>query len=397
MTRDQHRQAPVLMAHNFYQQPGGEDEVFRSECRLLESHGVEVIPHVVENSVIGRTAGPRVAARTIWNAAEFRRLRAVCRTRRPRVLHVHNTFPLLSPAVYYAARAERVPVVQTLHNFRLACPNALFYRQGRICRDCVGRRVPWPAVVHACYRHSKAASAATSAMLTVHRLLGTYARQVDVFIALTQFARSELAAAGLPAERMVVKPNFLDPDPGKGAHGGRFALFVGRLSAEKGIGTLVKAWSAIGHRMPLRVVGDGPEGRLRAQSTPGIEWLGWRPRREVLELMQEAAFLVLPSEWFEHFPMTLVEAYAAGLPVIASDLGSLRELVDEGRTGRLFPAGDVDGLVGVLEQVLSSPGDLARQGNEARREFEQRYTAAANYPALMAIYDQASANARLHG
>ena len=285
---------PVVVAHNFYQQPGGEDEVFRSECRLLTSQGHEVVPFVADNAAIGRSGGLRLAGRTVWNRAMYRELRGLCRARRPLVVHFHNTFPLISPAAYYAARAEGAPVVQTLHNFRLACPNALFFREGRVCRDCVGKAVPWPGVVHACYRNSRPASGVTATMLAVHRALGTYDRQVDVFIALTEFARSQFLSAGLPRERVVVKPNFLYPDPGVGEHRGRFALYVGRLSAEKGVATLVQAWRAIGDRFTLKIVGDGPEATLRERTPPGIEWLGWQSRERVLDLMKEAAFLVLP-------------------------------------------------------------------------------------------------------
>ena len=172
MTSTEQR-SPIVVSHNFYQLPGGEDEVFRSESRLLAEHGHEVVPYVADNTVIGTTGGLGLAGRTVWNRDTYRELRRLCQARRPRVVHFHNTFPLLSPSVYYAARAEGVPVVQTLHNFRLACPNALFFRQGTVCKDCVGKAIPWPGVVHACYRGSRPASAATAAMLGIHRALGT--------------------------------------------------------------------------------------------------------------------------------------------------------------------------------------------------------------------------------
>jgi glycosyltransferase involved in cell wall biosynthesis len=301
---------------------------------------------------------------------------------------------LISPSAYHAARSERVPVVQTLHNFRITCPNALFFRQGRVCEDCLGKLVPWPGILHACYRGSPAASGVTAAMIALHRVMGTWSRAVDVYIALSQFARDKFIAAGIAAERIVVKPNFLYPDPGPGEHMGRFALFVGRLSPEKGVTTLLDAWREIGSGFTLKVVGAGPEESLLAQPRPGVEWLGWQPHERVVQLMKEAAFLVLPSEWYENFPMTLVEAYATGLPVIGSALGSLAELIHDGETGRHFRPGDATDLAGIIEWAVRHPALLAEQGRNARREFELRYTAEQNYAALMQIYRVAGAHAQ---
>ena len=312
--------------------------------------------------------------------------------RRPQLAHFHNTFPLISPSAYYAARAEGVAVVQTLHNFRLVCPNGLFFRQGRICEDCLGKRVPWPGVIHACYRGSRVTTGLTTSMLALHHALDTWRRMVDIYIALSQFARNKFIAAGIPSSQILVKPNFLSSDPGVGQHGGRFALFVGRLAPEKGLATLLQAWETIGARYALRVVGAGPEEDLLTQPRPGVEWLGWQPRERILELMKDAAFLVLPSEWYEHFPMTLVEAYATGLPVLGSALGSLGELIQDGITGRHFRPGDPSDLTAVLEWAISHPLPLSEQGRAARREYVLKYTADRNYATLMEIYQAA----RLH-
>jgi len=384
---------PVAVIHNFYQQPGGEDEVFRAETRLLGDRGHEVITYTASNDSIGATAGLRAAQRTLWNRTVHRELRKLFRQRRPMVAHFHNTFPLISPAAYHAARAERVPVVQTLHNFRLVCPNALLFRDGHPCEDCLRQPVPWPGVVHACYRGSRAASGVTAAMLTFHRLLRTWTRTVDVYVALSEFAREKFIAAGLPADRIMVKPNFLSSDPGHGEHHGGYALFVGRLSPEKGLGTLLEAWSLIGGRFPLKVVGQGPQASLLAEERSGVEWLGWQPRDRILELMREATFLVLPSEWYEHFPMTLVEAYATGLPVLGSGLGSLKELIRDGETGRHFLPGQSADLAAAVDWAICHPGLLAEQGRRARQEFELRYTPEQNYSTLRAVYQAARAHA----
>jgi glycosyltransferase involved in cell wall biosynthesis len=387
----------VVVVHNYYQQAGGEDAVFQAETSLLTDHGHQIVPYTVHNDRIGRTAGLRTAARTVWNPTTYRELRALFRRYQPAVAHFHNTFPLVSPSAYRAARAEGVPVVQTLHNFRLCCPNALFYRDGRPCEDCLTATIPWPGVVHACYRGSRAATGVVAAMLTAHRALGTYKRDVDAFIALSRFARDKFVTAGLPADRIVVKPNFLAPDPGVGLHQEQFGLFVGRLSSEKGVATLLEAWRTLGGGALLRVVGQGPEEHLLTVDRPGVEWLGWQPREQVLDLMKRAAFLILPSECYENFPLTLVEAYATGLPVVASAIGSLGELVEDFGTGRHFRPGDAGDLAAVLTWMRTHPSEAAAQGRRARQVFEQHYTAERNYAALLDVYRFASEHGRRLG
>jgi len=222
--------SPLVTVHNYYQQAGGEDEVYRAETRLLEGRGHTIIPYTMHNDSIGPRGGLRVAASAVWNHKVYRELGEIFRQQRPVVAHFHNTFPLISPSAYYAARATNTPVVQTLHNFRLFCTNALFFREGRVCESCVGKTVPWPGVVHKCYRGSASASGVAATMLAAHRFLGTYQKTVDVYIALSRFARDKFVEAGLPADRISVKPNFLCPEPEIGQHRGGYALFVGRLS-----------------------------------------------------------------------------------------------------------------------------------------------------------------------
>jgi glycosyltransferase involved in cell wall biosynthesis len=388
----------VAVVHNLYQQPGGEDVVFGAEAALLEAHGHEVVRHVQDNKTIDARRPLALARATVWNGSSYAALRRLFAERAPRVAHFHNTFPLVSPAGYYAARREGVAVVQTLHNFRLACPNALFFRDQRVCEDCSGRSVPWPAVRHACYRGSRAASAATAAMLATHRAAGTYTRAVDMYVALTAFARDKFVANGIPAERIAVKPNFVSPDPGEGAHDGGFALYVGRLAPEKGVATLLDAWARLDGAVRLKVVGGGPLEAAAREPRAGVEYLGHRPKAEVLALMRRASFLVFPSEWYEAFPVTLVEAFATGLPVVASGQGSVAEIVEDGRTGRHFRAGDAADLAAHVAWAAANPGAVAAMGRAARATFEARYTAERNYEQLMAIYAAATgAPARARG
>jgi glycosyltransferase involved in cell wall biosynthesis len=379
----------VLLSHNHYQQPGGEDQVFKAEGALLEAHGHRVVRYTLHNDSIADMSRPELAKATVWNGATYRELRALIGREQPQVAHFHNTFPLISPAAYYAAQAEGVPVVQTLHNYRLVCPNALFFREGRVCEDCSGKVIPWPGVAHACYRGSRSSSAAVAAMLTAHRVLGTWPRTVDTYIGLTEFARQRFIRGNLPAEKIVVKPNFVHPDPGAGRGDGEYVLFVGRLSEEKGVDTLLKAWERPQVGVPLKIVGDGPLASQVAKATERsgeVEWLGRQPQEQVLTLMKEAKALIFPSVWYEGFPMVLAEAYAVGLPVIASDLGSMSSLVVHGRTGLRFPPGDPEELASQVEWISTHSADLQRMRTEARAEFEAKYTAERNYQLLMDIY-----------
>jgi glycosyltransferase involved in cell wall biosynthesis len=382
----------ILAVHNRYQQPGGEDEVFLAETTLLESYGHRVVRYSTHNDRVADMNPLALAGNTLWNTSTYRELRALIRRERPQAAHFHNTFPLVSPAGYYAARAEGVPVVQTLHNYRLLCPNALFFRDGRACEDCMGKVVTWPGIVHKCYRGSRAASGLVTAMLTTHRALGTWTKMVDVYIVLTEFARRKFIEGGLPAEKLIVKPNFVYPDPGPGEGGGGYALFVGRLAPEKGTETMLAAWDRLGTRIPLKIVGDGAlRDRVveAAARQSNVEWLGHRPVEDVPALMRKADMLIFPSEWYETFGRVAAEAFAAGTPVIAANTGAAAELVEHGRTGLKFRPGDPEDLITQVEWAMSHSAELRRMREEVRAEYEAKYTAERNYRALMKIYEAA--------
>ncbi len=385
----------VLLLHTYYQQPGGEDQVFAAEVALLQRKEHEVIPFVLHNRDLTSMPLWRQVMVTLWNSQVYQSLQKLIREAKPDVVHLHNTFPLASPAVIRAAKAEGVPVIMTLHNYRLLCPAATFFRNGRVCEDCLAKFVPWPGVIHGCWR-GRAPTGVVAAMLTVHRLLRTW-EKVDLYIALTEFARQKFIAGGLPPHKIIVKPNFVAPDPGIGAHSGNYALYVGRLSPEKGLETLLKAWERVGRKVPLKLVGDGPlaeDVRQAARQMPGVEWLGRRDPEEVYNLIGEAALLVFPSEWYETFGRVIIEAFAKGTPAVASDIGAIAELVHHGRTGLLFRPGDPEDLAAKVEWLLSHPEELARMRREARREYEEQYTPERNYQMLMAVYDQAIRAAR---
>jgi glycosyltransferase involved in cell wall biosynthesis len=379
----------ILLVHNSYQQPGGEDQVFAAESELLEQHGHTVLQYRAHNDQITELGRATLARKTLWNDSVYRELRSICRDQRPQVVHFHNTFPLISPAAYYAARAERVAVVQTLHNYRLLCPGTTFYRGGRVCEDCMGRLIPWPGVLHACYRESRSASTGVAALVIAHRLARTWTRAVDLYIVLTEFARQKFIEGGIPATKLVRKPNFLPADPGVGEHRGGFALFVGRLSPEKGLHSLLEGWATLGERIPLRVVGDGPLASLLRTPASGVEWLGQRRPEEVVRLMQDASFLIVPSECYETFGLVIIEAFATGLPVIVSDIGAPAEIVEQGRTGLHFRAGDAGDLRAKVVWAAEHPAEMAEMGKQARSEYLERYTTAPNHSVLMEIYEAA--------
>ncbi len=380
--------ARVLLVHNAYQQRGGEDAVVEAEAALLREHGHEVTLYSRHNDEVQGASRLALARDTLWSPRTGRDLEALFGQHRPDVVHVHNSFPLVSPSVYWAAARAGVPVVQTLHNFRLLCPQALLLREGRICEDCVGR-VPWRAVQHGCYRGSAVQSAAVAGMLQLHRGLGTWQRKVTLYIALNAFCRDKFIEGGLPADRIRIKPNFVDlPAPALQPREG--FLFVGRFSQEKGLGVLAQALAQAPPGTAVHAAGSGPDAAL-LDGAPGVHLLGPLQPEAVYAQMARRRALVLPSIWYENFPRTLVEAFANGLPVIASRLGAMATLVEDGVTGPLFNPGDATDLAAKLAWADAHPAEMQRMGERARRLYEVELTGLANLQQLRAIYREASA------
>ena len=381
----------ILLLHNLYQQAGGEDRVVEAEAEMLRKRGDSVFLYTDDNDRIESQSKAKTAAQALWSRHSYREVSRIIRENRIELCHFHNTFPLISPSAYYAAGRLGVPVVQTLHNYRIMCPNALLMREGRICEDCVNRTIVWPGVAHKCYRASYPASATSAAVISGHRLLGTWTHRIDCYIALTEFARRKFVAGGLPASKIAVKANFVDPDPGRGRGDGGYALFVGRLSPEKGVGTLLEAWERGRPAVPLRIAGEGPlaeQVREAAARNPKVKWLGEISRVEVLAQMRGARFLLCPSTWYESFGLIIVEALATGLPVIASDLGALAELIKPEETGLLFQPGNADDLAAKAQWALDHPERMQDMRVHARKRYEELYTADRNYAILTSIYDR---------
>jgi glycosyltransferase involved in cell wall biosynthesis len=377
----------ILTVHNRYLFRGGEDESREAEDRLLRAEGHIVDEYVLDNAAIESMGRVRVGLRTIWSARAYREIRTRIRAFRPNVVNVHNFFPLISPAVHYATAAEGLPSVQTLHNYRLACLNGYFFRDGGPCERCLHAIAPWPGVAHACYRNDRLASFSTASMLVGHRLLKTWPRKVSAFLVLTEFARQKFIELGLPPQKLHLKPNFV-PVTSMGAGSGGYVLYAGRLSPEKGLDVLIEAWRD-GRLPPLKIIGDGPSiGMVQeaARGNPNIEVLGQQPNDRTLELMGEALALAFPSLWYEGLPRAVIEAFAKGTPVIASNLGAMRTLVAHEATGLHFEPGDSGDLRRQVTRLAADP-DL-RQGMRAkcRTAYLEAYTPMRNYAHLMRIY-----------
>lgn len=380
----------ILIAHNYYQQAGGEDVVFEAEAALLERHGHDVVRHAVHNDAIREMGQLRLAARTVWSREGRRTIADLVREHRPDIVHFHNTFPLISPAAYGAAREAGAAVVQTLHNHRLACPNGVVCRDGHACLECVGRRFAWPGIAHACYRGSRKATAVVALMQLTHRALGTWQDDVDLYISPSASTRRILCSAGLPADRVIVKPHFVDPDPGIGNGDGGYFIYLGRLSEEKGLRTLLKAWASMRNPPLLKIAGDGPLAPLVREAGPQVQWLGRLPMTQAYDVVGGASALIFPSDCYETFGRAIAEAFAKGTPVIASRLGTSIEMIEPGRTGELFDPGDALDLASRVNELAAAPADRLRQMRAAaRHEYEAKYRADANYEQLVAAYNRA--------
>ena len=380
----------VLMVHNRYQQRGGEDAVVDAEARLLAANGIDVQRFDADNDAItGLVTKIQVSLGQFGlPTAAQSRFKSALSEFQPDVVHVHNWFPTLSPSLFNICSRENVPVVHTLHNYRLLCVNATLFRDGKVCEDCINTTFRTPGIIHSCYRGSAAGSAVATAGMLTHWSIGTWRQSIDRFVALTEFARHKLVEGGLPADKVVVKPNFIDPDPGAGTGRGGYFLFVGRLTEEKGLRVLLECWRH-GQDLPkLKIAGTGPlenEVRAAVATMHNVEWLGARSSEEVLGLMADASALLCPSQWYEGMPRVVIESLAVGTPIIASSIGCYPEIIVEGETGSLFPTGDAIALRSRLRDLLQR-NSLCSMRDNARRCFQSNYTGDKNFSLLLNVY-----------
>jgi glycosyltransferase involved in cell wall biosynthesis len=394
----------IVLVHNTYQRPGGEDVVFEQEHKLLEDHGHQVVTFTRSNFEVDSFTGVKrlvLLKKAIWNSDTRDSFADLLRSERPDVVHVHNTWIMISPSIYSACREAGVPVVQTLHNYRLLCPVGTFFRDGKVCEECLEHTL-WRSFRNGCYRESRLETAGVGAMLGVHRARHTWQQDVTAYIALTEFARRKFLQGGLPPEKIFVKPNFVYPDPGPSASDGEYAIFAGRLSPHRRVSSLLDAWTRLHSRIPLVIVGGGEqhidlEQKVSANKLDMVRFTGLLPHDQAVAAIRKARFLIFSSEWYETFGMTMIEAFACGVPVICSRRGAMEEIVDDGRTGLHFIPGDNEDLAQKVEWAWNHPVNMRQMAAAARREYERKYTAEKNLPILMEVYRQAIARQALEG
>ncbi|MGG1940761.1 glycosyltransferase family 4 protein [Paenibacillus polymyxa] len=386
----------VLIIHNFYQQSGGEDKVVEQESAMLRSSGIETEHYYVHNDSIqskGLANMAKLAVEAAWSFPEFKRIKELLLRVKPDVVHVHNFFPVISPSVYHACERLGVPVVQTLHNYRLICPAATFMRGNEVCEKCLHGTL-LHSIRHGCYRGSQLQTIPVAAMIKFNELIGTWQHKVSRYIALTEFARDKFAESGIPLDRIAVKPNFIHHQTVKAKYdpNDRYLLFVGRISAEKGVRNLLQAWSQLEDRGGLRlvIIGDGPQKAelAAAYSQEDIQFLGKQDGDTVLDCMSRAMYVMVPSIWYEGFPMTIVESYSVGTPVLCSRIGALEEVVEDGVTGFHFQHDDLENIKTVIRRAVAYE-NYAAMRQKVAENYAAHYTEEVNVKQLLAIYSEA--------
>jgi len=384
----------VLVGHNYYQLSGGEDLVFHSETRMLKSFGHDVGLYERHNNEIKPDilSRSRHLASLRFSKRSFNEIQQLVRTFRPDVAHFHNTFFVMTPSVFYACQQEGVPVVLSLHNFRLMCLNGLFFRDNHPCEDCLqGSRMS--GIFHRCYRGSWVFSAALDDMITHHFQRKTWGEQVNRIIVATEFSRKKHIQAGILPEMITVLPHFVEepPDGLRTELRGNYALYAGRLSEEKGVEVLLRAWAQV-RDLPLYIAGGGPQqGKLekiiKEEGLSHVKMLGFLDRQEYLKVLSQAKFLAAPCLSYDNFPMVVVEAYSYGVPVLASRLGTLEEAVEDQVTGLLCTAGDADDISRKAREMVSDDGRWRKFCSNARQAYETKYSVRQHYQGLLRIYE----------
>jgi glycosyltransferase involved in cell wall biosynthesis len=388
----------ILLCHNYYKYRGGEDVSFEADIDMLRSYGHELEVYTKHNEVINGHGRLALAKNTVWNSQSEREVNELIERFRPEILHCNNIFPQISPSVYRAANRTGVAVVQALRNYRLLCANGYLFRDGHLCTDCVDRPSRYPALLHGCYRDIRAATSVVVGMQLIHGAIGTWKRRVDAYFTPSAFARELFIRNGIDGDRIAVRTNFVHPDHGPSDGGGGYALFIGRISPEKGLRVLLQAWQGMFGVLPLKIVGTGPdEESLKREfpNVPNVEWVGSRSSAEVLTLLGDAKCLIMPSEWYETFGRTIAEALSRGTPVIASRLGAIAELVVDGETGFLFEPGNADALVAATKSLLANEDRYQTMRRAAYESYKARFTREKSHEQLMAVYQTALDHQRL--
>lgn len=375
----------ILFIHNAYQHRGGEDSVVEDEIRMLTDYGHDVLLYRASNDEINSMGKIELIFNTFWSSKAYHAVKDILIKFKPDVCHIHNTFPIISPSIYWAISDEKIPIVQTLHNFRLACPQAMFLRNSSICEDCSGK-IPWRGVVRACYRESHAQTAVLASMITFHRKIKTWSEKIDLYIALNDFCKRKFIEAGLPEKKLRIKPNFIDNNIKHNENRTDFS-FIGRLSKEKGVQILSDAAKII-NSTKISVAGSGPEIE-KITGNDHINYLGQIQQDEILKLMSRSIAIIVPSIWYENFPRTVVEAMSCGTPIIASRIGALESIIIDGYNGLLFKPGDPKNLSEKIMYLKNNKDKAIELGNNALKTYKKYYSKEKNYLELISIYQEA--------
>lgn len=384
----------VLIAHNFYEQAGGEDAVVKSEYELLQKKGDDVFLYERNNQEIDSlsfTEKLKLFSQLEWSRKTYDDLRARIREFRPDVVHFHNIFYMITPAAYDACHDEGVPVVQSQHNFRPLCSNGLFFRQGAVCEECLHHSL-WRGVLYGCFKDSRPATLIMARMLMAHQKKQTWNKKVDRYITATEFTRKKYVESGIPPEKISIKPHFIFAGNNSPVSDQGYALYMGRLSPEKGVDVLLKAWERL-PQIPLKIMGSGPlaeelKDYARKRGMGHVQFLGFVPPQQLEYNLKSAKFLVLPSVCYENFPRTVAESFSYGIPILASRLGSIQDLVTDQKTGVLFEPGNPQDMADKARWLIEHPQEFSRMRQLTRQEYTEKYMPEENYQGLMAIYQK---------
>lgn len=383
----------VLVVHNRYKDRTGEDSVFDREVDLLRSHGNHVETFTVDNrEILDNTTAEKIslAKSTVWSYKSNNQIYKILSETEPHIVHVHNTLPLLSPSIFHACNKARVPVVHTLHNYRLICPSNTLFREGKVCEKCVSGTLI-NSVQHGCYRNSRVQTAVVAAMLQYHRWMKTWTRSINGYIALSEFQKMKVAALGIPKSKIYLKPNFIESTPKMvdSIKFGSYYLFVGRLIDEKGIALLIEGYEKSGSRYPLVITGPGYLREFVSRTTAKndqIKYVGVQSKEEVLEWMKGAIALLFPSVWHECSPMSILEAYSCSLPVVCSRLGALPDMVSHKKTGYIIPQTTAQSLSEALLWVERNKQYWLSLKKNMTKNIKPIYFQDLNYRTLIGIY-----------
>lgn len=386
----------ILVVHNHYLEKGGEDEVVYSEINLLKKFGHKVNFYERSNTEInGISLFKKLCFFTkdiIWSDETYGEIKDLIKKERPDIAHIHNIFFLISPSIYYALSEENIPIVQSLHNYRFICSNGLFYKDGKICEKCVNNHF-WPAVVNRCWRNSFFLTLLVTRVLKTH--YKTFRGKINTYITMSEFSKNKFVEAGLPKEKIYIKPNFIDLQIKERKNVKDYALFVGRLADYKGLDTLISSYREIRNNFPLKIIGDGPllkDMQAKIRKTNNIELLGRLPYDRTIKYIRNSAFVIFPSECYENMPRVIIESFACGIPVIASNIGPIKEIIQEGLTGLFFDYGDSKDLSIKIKYLMENKNLISKMGENACKIYEKKFSPEVNYSILMDIYNKTLRN-----